>query len=228
MWDESLAGTPAEPEAFDTLFLRDGSVLQGLIVKDSRGRYHIDHPILGDLSVGEEAVVYLLPKQEGEAWMTETHVIVRETLGVISVLSRAIPERNGESARFNLLVPGRVDSINDRSGSTVPFRSREMGGLTIVTIEYADVSAPAKGLLITSRQTGLLRTTGTGEIEFQAKRVFNESTNIRMVLEHPAGWKVSGVSPEPAHGFGGLIVWEKGLKRQQTFLPTVTFQPETD
>jgi hypothetical protein len=45
-----------------------------------------------------------------------------------------------------------------------------------------------------------------------------------MILEHPRYWKVDSISPEPVHRFEGLIVWEKSLKRQQTFGPTVVFR----
>lgn len=220
----SAAGT--EEGSFDTLFLRDGSILQGTILRDSHGRYYVSNPLYGDVAIDGEAVLYLLPKSKEDRWAVETHVAVQETLEVISTFSQAVPEPVTGGGSFSLLMPGKVESVSDRNSAVIPFQSREIPGLTIIKVEYEDIPGPDERLVITSRQSGLLQPTETGALEFRAKRVFDDRTDIRMILEHPPAWEVESISPQPVHRFEGLIVWEKSLKRQQTFLPTVRFRLE--
>lgn len=221
------AGGAADVDSVDTLFLRDGSILQGIVVKDSHGKHHVYNSLYGEIAVDDQDVLYVLPKEEDTPFLTETHVVVGETLDVISTFFRDIPEAKPETEQFHLLIPGRIDSVYEEGDGVVPFETRPIGDFSLMAVRFADIQSSSHRLLITSRQQGMLELTDSDGVRFGVKQVLDEEGRIRMILEHPRYWQVDSISPEPVHRFEGLIVWEKSLKRQQRFTPTVTFRLES-
>jgi len=213
---------PAGP---DTLFLRDGSVLQGTVLRDAEGGYHVSNSLYGKVAVDESAVLYFLPGPRDMPIHSENQVILPGTLEVLTTFSRAVPERSGGSPAFRLLVPGSVDAVHAADGSLVPSESRDVAGSSLVTVDYARLGESVDRIFITSVQKEILTARENGNLAFRTKRILDEAGTIRLVVEYPQEWSIESLSPEPTFRFPGMVVWEVSLKRQQTFQPAAVFVP---
>jgi hypothetical protein len=212
------------PADQDILFLRDGSVLQGSVLRDSGGTYHVHNPLFGTVAVEESAVLYRLPGRRDAPILSESHVIFPGSLEVITSFSRPIPPREGENEEFHLLVPGAVDNVHRADGRPVRFRRRDIAGSSLVTIEYRDIGNAVDRVYLSSVQKEILHQREDGSLEFRTKRILNEAGTVRLMVEYPQEWSVRSASPKPSFQTPGMIVWEAALRRQETFLPTVFFE----
>lgn len=212
------------PADQDVLFLRDGSVLQGSVLRDTAGTYHVHNSLFGTVTVEESAVLYLLPGRRDQPVLPENCVILPGSLEVITSISRPIPPREAENQEFHLLVPGAVDNVHRADGRPVRFRRRDVAGSSLVTIEYGDLGNAVDRVFISSVQKEVLHSREDGSLEFRTKRILNEAGTVRLMLEYPQEWSIRSVSPKPSFQTPGMTVWETPLRRQETFLPTVLFE----
>src|SRR5210317_184241 len=84
----------------DTLFLRDGSILNGTIVETTPDEITFVHRVLGDLTLLPADILY---QHRWDARVyTEFHAITHEGLSVLTQLKRPVPPHKGQAERFNL------------------------------------------------------------------------------------------------------------------------------
>jgi len=209
-------------QEFDTLYLRDGSVLRGDIVKDSVGNYVVYNQY-GEFTVNVGEVIYLISKEKDEQIVRETYIITGNEMEVVSILQRAIPSADEDLQGFNLLVAGSVVAIFDADNFEIPYQSTSLGGLSKITIKYDDIISDGKYLYITTRQKDFLESNEGGIIYSYNFTPHNEVV-IKLLVKYPQDWHVDKISPEPTKQYEGLIVWQLKLRRQQNFIPTITFR----
>lgn len=221
---QSFAAQPApSDESQDTLYLRDGSVIKGTVIKDGLGHYLVQNKY-GEFYVEEPDILHKLA-EEGLLF-TESYFLIGKLAEVLSVLQREVPERAQGSECFNLLVPGTVEGIYDDKNVKVIFQSRPVGGMSRVMVRYGDVAPKGKSLFVTARQKDILKTPGPGAIQFQQQYTVETDGVVKVAVKYPAEWTPIEISPKPALQAAGLIVWKQALKRQQNFGPSITFREE--
>jgi len=209
-------------QEFDTLYLRDGSVLRGDIVKDSAGNYVVYNKY-GEFTVNIGEIIYLISKEKDEQIVRETYIITGNEMEVVSILQRTIPSADEDSQGFNLLIPGSVVAIFDADNFEIPYQSTSLGGLSKITIKYDDIISDGKYLYITTRQKDFLESDEQGGIIYSYNFTPHNEVVIKLLVKYPQDWHVDKISPEPTKQYEGLIVWQLKLRRQQNFNPIITF-----
>ena len=132
----SLLTTPVTVgQTIDTLYLRDGSVLKGIVVKDGQGGYLVQSRH-GVLSVDAEEILYRLPKDDDLHTISESYILLEGTLEAIAILQRDVPAQRKGVQEFLVLVPGLVEAVRDGSDEEIPFERQEIGDLSKVTIRF--------------------------------------------------------------------------------------------
>ncbi|MBN1865655.1 hypothetical protein JW916_00030 [Candidatus Sumerlaeota bacterium] len=215
-------GYAQKPAKADTLYLRDGSVLTGLVLEDTQGDYYIYNAKCGKLAVKKNDVLYAMAPDMGPHSMSESYIVIDESSDAISTLQRPIPPRTEGVTSFTLLVPGYIENVRDGIVPDVPYESSAVADASKVTIRYQDLSPRAERLYMTTRQKGLLEPTESGTVRFSTNYTLSEAGTIRVVVKFPDLWKVESASPAPERTFEGLVVWEQPLRRQQKFVPSMT------
>jgi hypothetical protein len=218
-----LSAAEAQSPSVETLFLKDGSIIKGTVLKDGSGVYVVynNH---GKISVNSREVLYRHSAQSEEGSLTETYILLDASAEALSVLQREIPDRKENAESFRLLVPGSVDAVFDEKDIAVPFEAVSLGSLNRLTVRYADLRPNAGSLFITSRQTSLLSPGAPDALEFRQDYTVDREGLLRILVNYPLDWTAETVSPEPTRVFPGLVVWEPTLKRQQRFSPRIHFQ----
>lgn len=210
-------------QEFDTLYLRDGSVIRGDIVKDSAGNYVVYNEY-GEFTVNIGEVIYLISKEKDEQIVRETYIITGNEMEVVSILQRAIPSADEDLQGFNLLISGSVVAIFDSDQMETPYQLSSLGGLSKITIKYDDIISDGKYLYITTRQKDFLESDEQEGIIYSYNFTPHNEVVIKLLAKYPQDWHVDKISPEPTKQYEGLIVWQLKLKRQQNFNPTITFR----
>lgn len=207
----------------ETLFLRDGSVIKGTVLKDGSGVYVVynNH---GKISVNSREVLYRHSAQSDQNSITETYILLDASTEALAVVQRRIPDRREDAKTFRLLVPGSVDAVYDEKDLAVPFQRRQVGSLTQLTIRYADLRPKAESLFVTCRQGEILSSDSPNSLRFRQDYTVDREGLLRVLVNFPLEWTAETVSPGPARTFPGLIVWEPTLGRQQRFSPHILFQ----
>ncbi len=207
----------------DTLYLDDGSVLNGLIIQDTPIDCIITNARYGDLLVVKSHILY----QESDTPVDrmETFTITRDAAAVISRIPHRLPDLTSDTTSFKLLVPGEVKAICDSHGLEIPVTRRLIGSNTLVAVSTLDLAPDTATLIATSLQDGMIEPTPSGHLAFRAHTVPDQAQTIRVVLKFPKAFKLQSITPEPLLQLDGLIVWEQTLNRQQNFAPTITFTP---
>jgi hypothetical protein len=207
----------------DTLYLRDGAVLRGDIVKDSMGNYVVYNKY-GELTVKVDDVIYRVSEEKDEKFVQEIYIVTGKKAEIISILQREIPTHDENVQGFNLLVPGTVVGVFDADDQEVFYQSTSLGGVSKITINYGDIISEGKYLYITTRQHDLLRTDEQGRIMYTYNFTPDSEAVIKLLVKYPRDWHVDQISPQPATRYEGLVVWHLKLRRQQNFNPTITFR----
>lgn len=207
----------------DTLYLRDGSVLRGDVVKDSMGNYVVYNKF-GEFTIKVEEVIYRVSEENGEKFVQEIYIVTGKRAEIISILQREIPTRNENATSFNLLLPGTVEGVFDGDDQEVPYQSRSLGGVSKITINYDDIVSDEKYLFITTRQKDFLKSDGQGSLIYDYNFTPDSETNIKLLVKYPKDWHADQISPEPTKRYEGLVVWHLKLRRQQNFNPSITFR----
>ncbi|MFH0792684.1 MAG: hypothetical protein V2A74_01485 [bacterium] len=213
----------AHAQGGDALYLRDGSVLRGDIVRDTLGDYLVFNKY-GSLSISAKDVLYRVDGDEGETLANETYIIIDKSRDVIAVLQRDVPKREKDGESFNLLVPGSVEAVTDGFESEIAYQTKSVAGLTRVTIRYSDVPPEVAHVFVTTRQKNLLEEDKEGNLKFRQDYVLDTEGTLKVLVKYPESWKVGEVAPEPSRRYEGLLVWEARLKRQQGFAAETVFE----
>jgi hypothetical protein len=210
-------------EEFDALYLRDGSILKGIILKDIAGNYLVYTPF-GELSVGAGEVIYTTSRDKTSPVIQETYIFIGKTSDTISIVEQDVPERREQARSFNLLVPGAVETILTADGDEVLFESRLVGENSLVTINYADLPAKVGRIRITLWRIDLLTSLDGESAKFEQNYTPDREGMVSVMVKYPKEWTVRSVTPPPARRFDGLICWRQALRRQQGFAPQIVFQ----
>ena len=201
----------------DTLYLKDGSTLIGIVREGAVDRYLLSSPVFGEVSIPRTNVVYRL--EDDPHALCESYRIMAAGLGVIGHVVRAVPERMQGRDRFSLLVPGEVWTATDTAGRPVPFIPRLLGQTSHLTVDYNDLPADTTRLVLTTWQAGLLEQTASGDLALRLHYVPDQEGDVRVVVTYPAGLIVKAINPKAEAHLPGLIVWQHHLARQQQFIP---------
>lgn len=204
----------------DTVYLKDGSTLTGLIIEDTPQDCIIATTILGDLALSKSDI--LLQEMDNSIDHLETFTITRDAATVISRVPYTVPTLDANSLSFNKLITGEVQAICDSHGLEVPFTGQLIGNNTLITIQTRDILPDTHTLIATTLQDSLIQHTPTGHLSFTTRFIPNQAQSMRIVLKYPKHLAIQTISPEPQFQRNGLILWEQTLKRQQTFSPIMT------
>jgi len=221
-----LGLSPASGLSCDTLYLRDGSVLKGTVVKDREGSYLV-YNSYGKLSVNAREVLYRASEQTTKPSVTDTYILVEGATDVVSILQKPIPDRQEGKPDFSFLLPGHVEAVYDEADRPVEFELNALPSLSRAVIRFADLSPKGTVLFLTSNQSGLIESRDEGCCVFQHNYTVDTDGTLRVLVKFPLDWIVEEVRPEPTRTYSGLIVWEKDLRRQQRFSPRVLFRLPT-
>jgi hypothetical protein len=213
-----------EKEEPRTLYLRDGSVLKGEILKDSMGNYIVCGSY-GEFNINVNDVIYIVPEDQENEQIRETFLIEGKDTEVISILQKEIPQQEEGIESFNLLIHGDVEGIYDTYNTKVKYTRKAIGSLSRVTIRYEDILPESKNFFITTRQKNFLKKDEKRNYLFNYKFTPDQALVIKLMVKYPKEWSLQDISPEPTRSFEGLIVWEKNLKRQQSLTPLAVFKP---
>jgi hypothetical protein len=206
----------------DILYLRDGSVLSGNILEETTEDFLIDNPGLGQLYVLRQDVIYRETPQADI--LSESFVIVGQSLDIIARLSRSVPEKEQDADSFNLLVEGNVLSVISADGLNIPFDTWPIGGNDLITIDYDQLSPETGRLSIITQQEGFIQAE-SGLYVFRLKYILNQDSRIRIIIKYPQEFYLESIKPEPKIKGAGIIVWDQQVKRQQHFVPEIRFIP---
>jgi hypothetical protein len=217
-----LTGSTGPGVRADSLFLRDGSVLQGRISQGPSGDYVVSNPRYGQVTVSQADVVYRY--SEGPSVQMETYIVSVDGLNVVSS-RHEIPARMPDKETFNLLASGRLLSVLDPNGLAVPVQVQDLGQTSVISVPYKSLASGAAFLTVTTEEQGLLRPLDSGLWSLQLHHIPSHEETLRVIVSYPPTFKCRQVSPEPAVQATGLVVWEKTLQRQQSFSPEIQFAP---
>jgi hypothetical protein len=206
----------------DTLYLRDGSVLNGDILEEKTEDFLIDNPGLGQLYVLREDIIYRETPQADT--LCESFMIVGQGLDIIAHLSRSVPEIMRDAESFNLLVNGNVLSVIDADGSDITFEKWSIGDSDLITIDYDQLGPETERLSIITKQQGLIQAE-SGLYVFRLKYILNQDSRVRIIIKYPQNFHLESIKPEPKIKGAGIIVWDQQIKRQQHFVPEIRFIP---
>jgi hypothetical protein len=216
-----LAGPAVQTARADSLFLKDGSVLQGRISQGPSGDYVVSNPRYGQVSVSQADVVYR--QSEGPAVQVETFIVSLNGLSVVSSRRQEVPARMPDKETFNLLATGKVLSVLDPNGLAVPVQVQDLGQTSVISVAYNSLAAGAAFLTVTTEEQGMLRPLDSGLWSLQLHHIPAREETLRIIVSYPASFKCRQASPEPTVQATGLIVWERTLQRQQGFSPEIQF-----
>lgn len=205
----------------DTVFLRDGSVLNGDIKEVSSDRIRLAHDVLGALSLTIADVLYHV--QQDKQIYTEDHTVTLEDDSVLTRLTRPVPKRQGQAESFRLLIPGQVLSVSDTLNRPMDVRKRTIGDNTLLTIPYHSIGAECDRMIVLTRQAKLIRTGDDMELVLQLNYTLAEPRTIKISVTYPQQLSIRSISPEPILRKDGVIIWEASLQRQQQYKPRVVF-----
>jgi len=206
----------------DTLYLRDGSVLIGSVTRPTEDMVQVTNEIYGDVIVPRDEILYHAADLPNVT--TDCYTVWQDGAAVLARVQRTIPNPCTAEA-FNLLLPGRVQSILDPNGAALPYDRRDIADNSLVSVPCSALSPAAGSVTVLTRQTDLIQILPSGEMAFQLKYLFNEDRHIRVIVILPAAAVVRSVTPDPILQKDGLIIWEQSLQRQQQFKPQVLLGP---
>ena len=219
-----LSGSVRAEEVIDTVYLRDGTVLKGLIWQDPDGQTVIYNPLYsGDIFIWTKDILYQ-EISDGELLFDESHIIIGGDLETLATFHQDVPPNPKNVASFNLLAPGMVKSVRDENGMDVTYQRKLIGSVSRLTVQYDGLTTGSQ-LQITTRQTDLLTTDPEGNCVFKLKHILDQSGKIRVTVKYPPRFKLLEVSPKPEKQVEGILVWQPTLSRQQVFQPRIIFQP---
>lgn len=213
----------AHAAEFDTIYLRDGQILNGTIIQDDKNNYMVYSPF-GELSVAGGEVIYATHRDKTPPVIQETHILIGGTTETITITEQDVPERLKDAAAFNLLLPGVAQSVLSDGGDAIPFKSRLAGANSLVTIRYSDLPAKITRLRIALWQAGLLARLDPQSAKFEQKYEPDKEGSASVIVKYPKEWKVRELAPTPEKQSEGLIVWRQTLRRQEEFTPRIVFQ----
>ncbi len=216
-----VIGTVNNQISADTVFLRDGSVLNGDIKEISSDRIRLIHDVLGTLSLNKADVLYHV--QQDKTIYTEDHTVTLEDHSVLTRLTRPVPKRQGQAESFRLLIPGQVLSVSDTLNRPMDVHKRTIGDNTLLTIPYHSIGAKCDRMIVLTRQATLIRTVDDTESVLQLGYTLAEPRTVKISVTYPQQLSIRSISPEPIRRKDGVIIWEASLRRQQQFKPRVVF-----
>ncbi|MHC4396640.1 MAG: hypothetical protein ACYS1A_13385 [Planctomycetota bacterium] len=206
----------------DILYLKDGSVLSGNILEETKEDFLIHNLKLGQLYILREDIIHRETPQLDT--LSESYTIVGRTLDIIAHLSRSVPERRPDVNSFNMLINGNVLSVIDVNGSDIPFDQWPVADSDLITIDYDQLSPDTNRLTIITQQEGLVQEE-SGLYTFRLKYILNQDSRIRVIIRYPKVFHLETIKPEPKIKYDGLIVLDQKIRRQQQFIPEVRFIP---
>lgn len=207
----------------DTLYLRDGSVVNGTAARRESGDWQV-RSRFGVLNINAADVVYVRQRVAPPPVIEESHFFIDETTRTLSVVMQDAPARTDESAAFNLLMPGEVESVVTDSGAGVRFSRRQVGDHCLISVDYDSVPAAAKRIRIVLWQDNLLERGNSKTARFQRKYIPDREGTILITIKYPREWKVRSAEPRPESLAEGLIVWRRQVGREQEFAPDAVFE----
>ena len=206
----------------DTLYLRDGSVLTGVLTPVDNG-YIFSSTTFGEIQVPQSEVLYLDRALPGVK--EETLILSREGATVLARFQRPVPAPGTRTGSFHFLIPGSVQSVRAENIGNIPYDMKKIAGNSLVTISYESLAETTDILTFTALQPLLLQHDPSGTLTLRLRYVLDQAETLRVIVKYPAEFSVQSVSPPAAAQLDGLIVWEHSLKRQQDFNPQVIFVP---
>jgi hypothetical protein len=213
----------AYADELDTIYLRDGSVVKGTVLRRNSGDYQV-YSKFGVMNVNPEEVIHLTPRDSKPPIIEETHFFLDDTTRSLSIIEREIPEQTSGSLTFKLLMPGRVESVITDRGFEAPFESRAVGDNSLATIHFTAVGKQAKRIRVAVWQSHLLSRVDEKSVRFQCQYTPDRDGTISIILQYPKAWKIRSIAPQPASRFEGLIVWRQAAARQIDFMPEAVFE----
>lgn len=209
-----------------TLYTKDGSVLQGEIIRDTTGNY-IVYSNYGESYVKAEDVIVLMKKDEKTAAdVVETFILSDDSMDVISIFQKEMPERKEGDKTLNLLVPGTVQSIYDQENAVIPFTFSDLGNLSKINIDLSNYASKGKKIFIVTKQKDAVEIDEEKNFVFKYQFTPENEISFKLLLKFPKTWKISSSDPQLTKQYNGLAVWNINLKRQSKFSPVIKFKPE--
>jgi hypothetical protein len=207
----------------ETLYLNDGSVLQGTLAEENAEVIHLDNPLFGEVSLLNRDVLYR--ETDRDNLHVESFTLVDNGTWILSRIRKPVPDRKADGVTYNMMIPGTIQTLLDPNGTAVPFSHRVIGGNSLVTVGFDDLASDVTQLTIVSQRAGLIYEETSGELAFRVKLIPNREQRVKIIVCYPTTLTLRQVSPEPIFAGAGLIVWKQDLKRQQQFSPEIRFTP---
>ena len=205
----------------ETIYLKDGTVLNGTVLDETAEDLVIANEAYGELVILRDHVIYRDAYQE--SLQTESFVVTADGTAVIARLQRRVPRPLPEGGSVNQLVPGDVQSVETLKGQQIPFDKHLIADNSLISIESGSIPDETEWVILTSLQTTTLKEMGSGQKQFRLKYQLNDRSHLKVVVRLPASASIQNVTPKPQLQSGGLVVWDRTLERQQIFQPEIRF-----
>lgn len=218
----AAAAAPGDEDRVETLFLRDGSVVRGVVVPGADQTMLVDGSY-GALTVREADVLVRIPPQPPEPLLAETYVFGASATGAVVTMDRPVPEPASGATTFSLLLPGKALEVRGLRDETVPFEATDAGAFSRVVVRHSDVPKGDPTIRVTTQVDDALEILPDGTVEFAQKYAPDRAGRARIVAKYPGSWRLRLATPELTTSTMGVAVWDLQLRRQQSFAPRLQF-----
>lgn len=204
-----------------TIFLKDGSVLTGVILDETERDLVLANDHYGELIILKAKVIYRDSYEEG--MQTESFAVTPDCTAVVARLQRAVPQTLPSGGSINQLIPGDVQSIITLKGKAISFDKHLIADNSLISIDTSQIPDETEWIILTSLQTTDITELTADQKCFRLKYQLNEKSHLKVVVKLPASVSVQSITPEPQFQSGGLIIWDRTLERQQIFQPEIVW-----